>query len=237
MKVLAVIPARSGSTRLRNKNIRNFCGKPLIAYAIEQAKRHPRVDRVIVDTDSEAIADMAIARGAEAPFLRPAKLATATASINDALLLLLQRLREKEEYEPTHVLLLQTTSPLRSDEDITECIRVMEQTKATTVITVVSTHPQLHNLSPNGEIVLANRKKVASTNSQAWPQGYLQNGGVYLVKTSAFLREKKIATKHTHAVISEKWRAIDIDTPEDFIVAEYLYKKKDAIKKDINDFN
>ncbi|KKW12508.1 MAG: Acylneuraminate cytidylyltransferase [Parcubacteria group bacterium GW2011_GWA2_49_9] len=237
MKLLAVIPARAGSTRLRNKNIRNFCGKPLIAYAIEQAKRHPRVDRVIVDTDSQAIADVAIAYGAEAPFLRPAALATATAGINDALLLLLQRLREKEKYVSTHVLLLQATSPLRSDEDITECIRVMEKTKATTAITVVSTHPQLHNLSPNGEIVLANKRKVNSTNSQAWPQGYLQNGGVYIVKTSAFLLEKEIETKHTYAVISEKWRAVDIDTPEDFVVAEYLYTKKDAIKKDITDFN
>lgn len=237
MKLLAVIPARAGSTRLRDKNIRDFCGKPLIAYAIEQAKRHPLVDRVIVDTDSQDIADVAITHGAEAPFLRPTALATATADINDALLLLLQRLREKEKYEPTHILLLQTTSPLRSDEDITECIHAMEKTKATTAITMVSTHPQLHNLSPNGEIVLANERKINSTNSQAWPQGYVQNGGVYIVKTSAFLREKKIATKHTRAVISEKWRAVDIDTPEDFVVAEYLYAKKDAIKEDIIDFN
>ncbi len=77
MKILAYIPARSGSTRIKNKNIKNFLGKPLIAYTIEQALACDFIDRIIVDTDSLKIAKIAEKYGAQVPFLRPKRLATA----------------------------------------------------------------------------------------------------------------------------------------------------------------
>ncbi len=233
-KVLAVIHARSGSKRIPNKNIRDFCGKPLIAYTIEQALRCAFVERVIVDTDSPAIAAVAKKHGAEVPFLRPKQLAADTSQVADVLFCLLSRLKEEEGYEPTHVLILQTTSPLREQRDIDACFALMEQTDATTVLTVAPTHPRLYHLDAEKNLVLGNKFVVDSTNVQEWKPAYLLNGCfVYLVKTEALLREKRIITKRTKAVICDKWRSVDLDSPEDWVVAELLYTHREEIKKSL----
>lgn len=233
-KVLIVIPARAGSKRIPNKNIRNFLGKPLIAYTIEQALKVSFADRVIVDTDSPKIAAIAKKYGAEATFLRPAHLATDTASANDALLHLLSRLKNEENYVPKYVLYLQTTSPLRELKDIEDCWDLMQRTDADTVLTVCSTHPQLYYLDEKQNIILVNGSGNESPNTQQWRPAYILNGCfVYLVKTQAFLKEKKVVTKNTKAIICDKWRSVDLDTPEDWAMAELLYKNKKAIVKRI----
>lgn len=229
-KVLAVIPARAGSKRIPNKNIRNFLGKPLIAYTIEQALKVPFADRVVVDTDSSKIAAVAKKYGAEVPFLRPARLATDTASANDALLHLLFRLKKEQKYFPDYILYLQPPSPLRELKDINDCWDLMKKTDADTVLTVCSTHPQLYYLDKKQNLSLANRIAVNHSNTQAWPPAYLLNGCfVYIVKTNILLKEKKIVTKNTKAVICDKWRSVDLDNPEDWALAELLYKNKKAI--------
>lgn len=231
-KVLAVIPARGGSKRIPNKNIRDFCGKPLIAYAIAQAKAHPKVNRIIVDTDSEEIADIAKRYGAEVPFLRPKELAIDTAQATDAVLYLLTRLKKEDGYEPSHVLILQTTSPLREMRDIDACFELMDETGASSVLTVAPTHPRLYHLDGEHRLVLANKASVDSTNMQAWPPSYLLNGCfVYLVKTATLLKEKKIITADTRAAICERWRSVDLDESEDWVVAEHLFRYKEEIKK------
>lgn len=233
-KVLVVIPARAGSKRIPNKNIRNFLGKPLIAYAIEQALKTPFADRVIVDTDSTKIADIARRYGAETPFLRPAHLATDKASANDALLHLLLKLKKEENYFPDYVLYLQTTSPLRELRDIEECWKLMQDSDATTVLTVCPTHPRLYYMDNKKNIILANGSEKQSTNMQAWRPAYILNGCfVYIVKTSAFLKEKSIITENTKALICDKWRSVDLDNPEDWAIAELLYKNKKIIAKRI----
>ncbi len=234
MSVLAIIPARGGSKRIPNKNIRAFCGKPLIAYAIEQAKQCSRVDRVIVDTDDKKIAEVAKKHGAEVPFLRPAHLATDTAQVVDSILYLLAQMKTEEAYEPTHVLILQTTSPLREMRDIDACFDMMRKTDATTVLTVAPTHPRLYHLNKNQDLILGNKFSNDSTNVQAWRPAYLLNGCfVYLVKTEAFLREKKIIMENTKAIVCDKWRSVDLDAPEDWAVAEVLYKNKEQIRTTI----
>ncbi|MDO8667870.1 MAG: acylneuraminate cytidylyltransferase family protein [bacterium] len=235
-KVLVVIPARAGSKRIPNKNIRNFFGKPLIAYSIEQALSVSFADRIIVDTDSPKIAKVAEKYGAEVPFLRPARLATDKASANDALLYLLLKLKKEENYFPDYVLYLQTTSPLRELKDIEDCWNLIKQTDADTTLTICPTHPRLYYLDDKKNIVLVNRPKKISSNVQDWRPAYILNGCfVYIVKTSAFLREKSVITKNTKAVICEKWRSVDLDNPEDWALAEILYKNKksvaDRIKK------
>lgn len=234
MKVLAYIPARGGSKRIPNKNIRPFAGKPLIAYAIEQGKSHPRVDRVIVDTDDGEIAAVAKKYGAEVPFLRPKELASDTAQATDALLYLLERLKKEEGYEPTHVLLLQTTSPLREMRDIDACFEVTDKTDAATVLTVTSTHPRIYFLAAENRLVLGNKEVKDSTNVQAWPKAYLLNGCfVYIIKVSELIKNRKILADDTRGVICDRWRSVDLDEPEDFVIGELLYKHKEAIKKDI----
>lgn len=233
-KVLAIIPARAGSKRIPNKNIRNFFGKPLIAYAIEQALKVPFVDRVIVDTDSSKIASIAEHYGAEVPFLRPEYLAADKSKVVDALIYLLERLEKEENYKPDYLLLLQTTSPLRELRDIEACWKLMQNSNATTVLTVCSTHPQLYYLDKDKNLSSANRIVVNHSNVQAWPPAYLLNGCfVYIVKVSAFLKERTVLTKKTKAVVCDKWRSVDLDMPEDWALAELLYKNKNAIVKRI----
>ena len=237
MHVLAYIPARVGSKRIPNKNIRDFCGKPLIAYAIEQAKAISSISRIIVDTDSPDIAAVAKKYGAEVPFLRPARLAEDDAQIADSILHLLARLKKEEAYEPTHILILQTTSPLREMRDIETCFEMVDKTDASTVLTVAPTHPRLYHLDSESRLVLANKEPVDSTNVQTWPPAYLLNGCfVYLVKTSALLEEKSIITKNTRAVICDKWRSVDLDEPEDWVVAELLCTRKKEIEERIKQF-
>ncbi len=233
-EVLAIIPARLGSKRIPLKNIKNFLGKPLIAYAIEQARKTPFITRVIVDTDSPHIAKVAKKYGAEVPFLRPAELATDTAKVYDSIEHLLGILKRDEKYVPDYCVILQTTSPLRELQDITACWDVIQKTKATTVLTVCPTHPRLYHLSKHSDIVLVNGTEKQSTNMQAWPNTYLLNGCfVYIVKTKNLLGEKVIITKKTKAVVCPKWRSVDLDTPEEWVMAEILFKNKNKIKSQL----
>ena len=124
IKFLAIIPARSGSKGIKNKNIRPFCGKPLIYYAIKEAKNCKFLDRIIVSTDSPKYAKIAEKYGAEVPFLRPAELSKDNSLIVDAVVDAVRKLKERENYYPDYIVLLQTTSPLRSSNDIRNCIKL-----------------------------------------------------------------------------------------------------------------
>ncbi len=229
-KVLVIIPARSESKRILNKNIKKFLGKPLIAYAIKQALALSFIDRVIVDTDSPGIAGIAKKHGAEVPFLRPKRLARDTSVLVDSLLYMLKRLKKEESYVPTHILILQTTSPLREPRDIQKCWRMMQTTAASTVLTVCPTHPKLYHLKGRNDLVLVNGFEAASNNTQEWEPGYILNGCfAYIVKVSALLKEKRIITGRTKAVVCDKWRSVDLDTPEDWALAELLYTHKRAV--------
>ena len=236
-EILVIIPARGGSKRISNKNIRNFLGKPLIAHTILQAKSNKLIDRVIVDTDSPKIASVAKKYGAEAPYLRPKHLAGDKAQVVEAIIHLLNRLKKDEGYAPTHIVILQTTLPLREHRDIQACWNLMKRTNASTVLTIAPTHPRLYYLDNKSNIILANKKTSKSSNIQQWPPAYLLNGCfVYIVKTSALLKEKSVFTKNTKAVVCNKWRSIDLDTPEEWVLAEFLFKNKKALENQIKSF-
>ena len=111
--VLAIIPARSGSKSVKDKNIRLMDGKPMIAYSIEHAQKANCIDRIIVSTDSEEYAAIARKYGAETPFLRPAEYATDTALDYDVFLHALNYLEEVEGYIPELVVQLRPTYPIR----------------------------------------------------------------------------------------------------------------------------
>lgn len=234
-KILAYIPARAGSKRIPGKNIKKFLGKPLIAYAIEQALGCPIVDRVIVDTDSEKTAKIARQYGAEVPFLRLPELARDDSKTIDTILYTLERLKREQKYEPTHLLILQATSPLRKPQDILNCWKLMQSTDATTVLTVCSTHPVLIHMNSKKDILFVNKPlKNSTTNTQTWPPAYILNGCfVYLTDVSTMKKEKKIITKKTKAVVCPKWRSIDLDTPEEWVMAETMYKNREKIEKRI----
>ena len=233
-KILAIIPARGGSKRIPNKNIRKFLGKPLIAYAIKQGLSCKLIDRLIVDTESDKIAKVAKKYGAEVPFLRPKELAQDGSNVIDAIFYTLERLKKEENYIPTHIMILQTTSPLRESEDIEACWEMMKKTDATTVLTVCPTHPKLYHLSSKNDTILVNGLETHSNNTQTWEPAYLLNGLVYIVSVDALYKEKLIITRKTKAVICPKWRSVDLDTPEEWVMAEVFYKNKRIIKSKIN---
>jgi len=233
-KILAIIPARGKSKRIPKKNIRNFLGKPLITYTIEQARSCDFIDRVIVDTDSPQIAKIALKFGAEVPWFRPDKLAGDKSKVVDSILYDLRQLKDKENYEPDYIIILQATSPLREKKDIEDCWQMMQKTRADTILTVCPTHPRLYYLGVGNKLILVNGSEKQSTNIQAWRPGYILNGCfVYIIKTSALLKQKIIITKNTKAIICPRWRSVDLDTFEDWALAEYLYKNKKKIAKRI----
>lgn len=236
-KILAIIPARGGSKGIPGKNIKIFHGKPLIAYTIEQAKRAGLFDRIIVDTEDDKIAAVARKYGAEVPFLRPKELAGDKSSIDDVALLLLRRLKEKENYSPDILTLLQPTSPLREIDDIKRCWKLMRDPKIKSVCTICETHPRFYQLDKLGKLLLINKPTWPSPNRQDWPKGYLLNGCmVYMIRTKEYLKTRDFVNKNTVGVLCPRWRSVDLDHPEDWVMAEFLYKNKDKIYAELEKF-
>ncbi len=229
-KNLAIIPARSGSKGIPGKNIKQFCGKPLIAHTIDQAKKSRIFDRILVDTDSAKISSIARKYGAETPFLRPAELAGDKAQVTDAVLLLLERLKSSENYAPDVITLLQTTSPLREVSDILNCAKLIADPKVRSLCTICETHHRLYHLSSEGKLILVNRPNHDNQNRQAWPECYILNGCmVYMVRTGHFIETRKFVDENTYGVTCDKWRSVDLDNPADWVLAETLYKNKSKI--------
>ena len=224
--MIAISPARGGSKGLPGKNVRPLNGKPLIAYAIEAALKAKHIDRVIISTDDEKIAHVAVAYGAELPFMRPAELASDTAMAVDNYIYTIDRL-EKEEGKPIDAfVVLQPTSPLRIAEDIDGAIELFYDNKADSVISYTQeAHPVTWHkyIDADGrfiDIFDANIK-----NRQENRISYYPNGAVYVFRT-AMIRERKYYTDKSYAYIMPRSRSVDIDFLEDFEYAEFLLRRK-----------
>ena len=136
------------------------------------------------------------------PFLRPEEVAQEASQVIDNIIYTLNKLKEDGGYDPTHVFILQTTSPLRKVKDIDKCWDLMQRSNATTVLTVCSSHPRLYHLTEKNDIVLVNGTESASTNIQDWPPGYILNGCfVYIIETRALLNEHRVITEKTKAIL------------------------------------
>ncbi len=236
MNILAIIPARGGSKGIPKKNIRLFCGKPLIAYSIEAAKAAPSVGRIIVDTDSQEIADAAKQYGAEVPFLRPAEFAGDTSPIIDSVEHLLAKLKTDAGYEPTHVLLLQPTSPLRTSHDIENAVALMQQLGADNVISVCRTESLLLQMGDDKKLVMQNPGLASASRQQAGKFYKFDGSMIYLIETAVLLRERSFAGGTPHGYEVEHWRAVDLDYPEDFVLGELIYQHREVLSQQIKTF-
>ena len=145
VKYLSIIPARGGSKGIPNKNIVNIAGKPLIQYTIEAALNSKSLHSLIISTDDKKIAEVGKNCGVEIPFMRPAKLARDDTPAIDVVLHALDWLKENDSYEPDAVVLLQPTSPLRTEKHIDEAIQLFVEENADTVVSIVEVP---HNFSP-----------------------------------------------------------------------------------------
>lgn len=225
-KHLAVIPARSGSKGLKDKNIKLLSGKPLLQYSVEAALHSGIFDCVHVSTDNERYADIARSCGADVPFLRPDEFSTDTADSWSVVRFALEQYKQSGKIFDI-VTLLQPTSPLRNEEDIRCAYHLFCEKDAEAVVSVSEEahSPMLVNtldesLSLNGFIQL---DKVGRR--QDMPVYYRINGAVYMLKTCILDRISDLYGKGSYAYIMPGERAVDIDSIMDFRIAEMIMEE------------
>ncbi len=225
--MLGIIPARGGSKGIKNKNIVNLCGKPLMYYTIKEALESKIIDKLIVSTDSEEIAKVAKDFGAEIPFMRPRKLATDNAKGIDVILHAIDWFESRGNKFDV-VLVLQPTSPLRSYEDIVKAVRFFSDKEANAVISVCEAehHPLWTNTLPE-DMRMDNfiSEEIRNKNRQELPKYYRLNGAIYLAKWDYIKKYKDWFHHESYAFIMPQERSVDIDTEIDLAVAEYFLKK------------
>lgn len=222
--ILVVIPARGGSKGLPGKNIKNLCGKPLIAYSIDVARAITIDDNICVSTDDQKIIDVVEKYGLNVPFVRPAELASDTASTNDVLLHAIKFYEEKGK-KFTKVLLLQPTSPLRTVEQVKEAITLYRD-DIDMVVSVTKSHAPavLCNDNNDGFVELVYNKHTGGR--QSLPTFYEFNGAIYVINIEA-LKQKGLGgfDKRVKYVMSKE-TSIDIDDIYDFMLIEAIKRNK-----------
>ena len=230
---LAIIPARAGSKGLPGKNIIPLRGRPLIAWTVEAARAGATIDRVLVSTDGEAIAEAARRAGAEVE-MRPAELATDTAMPKDAVRWHLAEMERRGEARPTVVVLLQPTSPLRLPSDIDACVDPVVRGEADSAATFVASaqSPFRAWLDTEGGPVPAVAGFDPWQPRQALPPTYRLNGAVYAMRTDVFLADASHSFLPGRARMVEMppSRSHDIDTADDLarVEAELAVRGADA---------
>lgn len=224
-RILAIVPARAGSKRLPNKNVLKLSGQPLISWTLKEAKKSQYITDIIVSTDCDKVADIALAEGVDVPFMRPAHLATDSTRNKDVVKHLMEALAEQgKTYD--YFMLLQPTSPLRSVEDINNAIEKCQSLNADAVISVChSEYSPLWatELDEHGDLSAFLQQNVVNKRSQQLPDFYRLNGAIYLVAVDRFLREGNYFFKdNVYASIMPSIRSVDIDNEFDFKLAEFL---------------
>jgi N-acylneuraminate cytidylyltransferase/CMP-N,N'-diacetyllegionaminic acid synthase len=220
--LITIITARGGSKGLPRKNVLPFYGKPLIAYTIEAAKNSSSIDRIIVSTDDEEIAAVAREFGAEVPFMRPAELASDTASSRDVILHALSFLEEQRS-SIEDFCLLQPTSPLRTAADIDEMFKIFQRKKADSVLSITPyDHPIQWAVEMHGDERLVPREKTIPGRRQELVEYYRPNGAVYMFQTNFFKDSMGYFGPNSYGYIMPPERSVDIDTRLDFVVAEAI---------------
>ena len=226
--VIGIIPARGGSKGLPGKNIKLLCGKPLIAWSIEKAKRARHLDVVMVTTDSHEIADVARQYGAVVPFLRPAELATDHASTYDVIRHALDYYHATENREFDYTVLLEPTSPLREDDDIDKMIETLD-THADGYDGIVSVgqvteHPSIMKRL-DGKFMRPICPELAqTTRRQDNVPAYFPYGVAYIAKTRVLLEENTFYTRRCMPFPIKRYQNYEIDDIYDWWCVESVMK-------------
>lgn len=229
MNRIAIIPARGGSKRIPRKNIKDFCGKPMMAWSIEAAKASGCFDRIIVSTDDREIAKVAEQWGAEAPFLRPNDLA-------DDYTGTLPVIRHAVEWLNDHEMMVgyaccvYATAPFVTPEDIQRGWELMQQSVASFVFSVTSYAFPIQRairITENGRVAMFNPEHF-QTRSQDLEEAWHDAGQFYWGTADSWLEEKMIFGEDSVLVKLPRNRVQDIDTPEDWARAEWLFKAMQA---------
>jgi len=228
-KILGIIPARGGSKGIIEKNIKELHGKPLIVYTLESAAKSTLLDRCIVSTDDQKIADVAKNYRGDVPFMRPKEIATDTALALDVLNHAIKELSDAgEEYD--YIMMLQPTSPLRTAEDIDACIRLACDKDADSVFSMKQLSdfaPQKLKILEDGMIKPLLEDEIGqSAPRHNGPDVYKRNCAIYLTKTG-LIRSGDQFGNTSYAYIMPEQRSVDINDPADLALAEFWMNYND----------
>lgn len=226
-RVLALIPARAGSKGLPGKNLRPLCGKPMIAWTIDKARRSRYLDSIVVSTDSEDIAAVAKTCGAAAPFLRPAELAGDTASTLDAVEHALDRLKAAgQEYD--WLVLLEPTSPLREDDDIDSMLERLaahaDEWDAIVSIGDVKEHPAIVKRIENERLVPFVPAAKLTYRRQDNEAAFFPYGVAYIVKLASLLDERTFYPARCGYYRIKRYQNYEVDDLHDFVCIESIMR-------------
>ena len=233
LKILAVIPARGGSKGIPKKNIKELAGKPLIAWSIEASLASRYIDRTIVSTDSEEIAEVARKARAEAPFLRPAEISQDVTPDTPVFEHCLEWLKEKENFIPEIIVHLRPTGPLRTPEEIDEAIEMLAADPDADSIRSIEEPPKppFKMWEPQGNYIkpfaqLHGLKDFHTMPRQMLPKVYQTTADIGIMRLATVLKKKSVIGDHVLPYFLKR-PTVDIDNPIDFEIAELLLKKQE----------
>lgn len=221
---VAIIPARRGSKGLPKKNILPFCGKPLIAWTIEQAIAAKNINRVIVSTDCEEIADVAQSYGAYVQGLRPAEISTDTSTTEEVVFHECLKIRNAN-ISPKNIILLQCTSPIRLPGTIDRAIREFNDTPCKSLVSVTESHRFFWYRSnvPVATYDYEARPRRQDLKLEQIP--YMETGSVYVTDFELFMQKRNRLLGEIYLFETDKCESFEIDDADDFELCEYLAKK------------
>jgi|TARA_B110000483_G_scaffold243576_1_gene334274 pseudaminic acid cytidylyltransferase len=224
-KIIAVIPARGGSKRIKKKNIKDFCGKPMITWPLEVLQKSNMIDEIIISTDSQEIASICESRGVKIPFFRPSNLAddfTGTAEVvKHATEWYLENIGNTDL-----VLTVYPTAIFLSNEDIKNAYDVMLKNSSEIVFTGTEYPYPIQRavyLNDDNKVSMFEPENIL-TRSQDLKKSYHDAGQFYLSKKSAVINQISALSSFSSMLILPRERVVDIDTEEDFLIAERLFK-------------
>jgi len=224
--MLAIVPARGGSKGVLKKNIQTLGGKPLIYWTIEAAMKAKSISRVILSTDDKEIAELCKPTGIEIPFMRPHELAQDNSLAIDNYLYTTERLYNEFNYEIDDFAVLLPTVPFRTSKDIDDAIKIFYKNDCDSVIScnkLPKPIDWIFSVNKNGTIERKSNKKLK--NRQDSDIKFIPNGGIYVFKYSLLKKKHTYYSDKTYAYVMPEERSLDIDTENDFKIAEFLVSK------------
>jgi|TARA_B100001093_G_scaffold140393_1_gene132918 pseudaminic acid cytidylyltransferase len=233
MKV-AIIPARKNSRRIKNKNIINFCGKPIISWPIAMAKKSKIFDRVIVSTDSKKISNIAIKYGAEIPFLRPKNLSGSQTGIIDVIKHAITSL-ENKNIKFKFVCCIFATAPFIEKKIIEKAFKLLKKGNYDFVFGAQRVDSKfLRAFYIKNKNLRMLDKSFYETPKKSYPLAYVDSGQFYWGTKKAWKKSKMIFSKKSNFVILDENKFIDVNTHKDLIYTKKIAKKNRHIFKNLN---
>ena len=224
MKTIAIITARGGSKRIPRKNIKEFCGKPILAYSIEAAVGSGIFDTVMVPTDDEEIAAIAKQYGAEVPFYRSEKTANDFATTNDVLLEVLEEYEKRGEHFDMGCCIY-PTAPFVTSKKLQEAVKQLTESDADTLIPVVAfSYPPQRAMVVEDDRLVFKYPEYLDSRSQDLQPHYHDVGQFYVFRTEAFKKNQKLMVGNILPMIVSELEVQDIDNLTDWKIAEMKYQ-------------